>query len=95
MKLSYEEVLHIARLSRLGLDDKEVERLSKQLSNILGQFEVLQNVDTEGVPATAQSVDLKTVLHPDKIEPSLIMEQVLQNAPKSDDGFIRVRPVLE
>jgi len=95
MKLTREEVLHIARLARLGVSDEEVDRLSQQLSNIMGHFEVLQKVDTEGVPPTAQSVDLKSVMQSDEVEPSLSAEQVLKNAPVSDDGFIRIRPVLE
>ena len=95
MKLTREEVLHIARLSRLGVSDEEVDHLSQQLSNILGHFEELQKVDTEDVLPTAQSVDQKSVMQPDEVEPSLSPEQVLKNAPVSDDGFIRIRPVLE
>lgn len=95
MELIREEVLHIARLSRLGVSDKEVDRLSRQLSDILGHFEALQKVNTEGVPPTAQSVDLKNVMQPDEVQPSLTPEHVLQNAPLTDDGFIRIRPVLE
>jgi len=95
MKLTRQEVLHIARLARLGVSEEEVDRLSRQLSDILGHFEVLQQVDTEGVPPTAQSVDLKNVMQPDEEGPCLTPQQVLRNAPMTDDGFIRIRPVLE
>ncbi len=95
MKLSREEVLHIARLARLGLSPDEVGSLSRQLSDILGQFEVLQQVDTKDVPPTAQSIALKNVMQPDEVTPSLTPEQVLSNAPQEDGGFIRIRPVLE
>ena len=95
MKLSRKDVLHIARLARLGLNQDEVTKLSLQLSDILGQFEILQKVDTESVPPTTQSIDLKNVMRPDEVSPSLEAEEVLKNAPQVEDGFIRVRPVLE
>jgi len=95
MKLSREEVLHIARLARLGLTDAEVNKLSQQLSKILESFEVLQQVDTSGVPPTAQPNTLQNVLKEDKIKPSLSQGEVLANAPYRDNEFFRVRAVLE
>ena len=58
MKLSREEVLHIALLARLGLTEAEVDRLREQLSNILENFEVLQQVDTSNVPPTDNAARL-------------------------------------
>jgi aspartyl-tRNA(Asn)/glutamyl-tRNA(Gln) amidotransferase subunit C len=95
MKLSRKDVLHIARLARLGLNQDEVTKLSLQLSDILGQFEILQKVDTESVPPTTQSIDLKNVMRTDEVSPSLETKEVLKNAPQAEDGLIRVRPVLE
>ncbi len=95
MKLSLEEVLHIARLARLDLTEAEIARYSEQLSDLLEHFEVLQQVDTEGVPPTAQSVELRSIMRDDKVEPSLPPEDVLANAPRREDFFFRVRPVLE
>jgi aspartyl-tRNA(Asn)/glutamyl-tRNA(Gln) amidotransferase subunit C len=95
MKLSREEVLHIARLARLGLTETEVNRLSEQLSNILENFEILQQVDTNGVPPTAQPNTLQNVLKEDETKPSLPQNEVLANAPQRDGDFFRVRAVLE
>ncbi len=95
MKLSRDEVLHIALLARLGLTETEVDRLSEQLSNILESFEVLQQVDTSGVPPTAQSIALQNVVSDDKVAPSLPQSQVLANAPQEEENFFKVRPVLE
>jgi len=95
MKLSREEVLHIARLARLGASEADVDRFSEQLSNILENFEVLQEVDTSGVPPTAQSVNLQNVLSADEVAPSLPPDQVLANAPRKEGNFFRVRAVLE
>ena len=95
MKLSREEVLHIARLARLGLTETEVDRLSEQLSNILENFEVLQQVDTSGVAPTAQSIALQNVTKDDEVAASLPQPQVLANAPRRDGDYFRVRAVLE
>lgn len=95
MKLSREEVLHIARLARVALTEAEVTRMSEQLSNLLEHFEVLQKVDTEGVPPTAQSVALQSVMREDAVAPSLQAEDVLANAPRREGDCFRVRAVLE
>jgi aspartyl-tRNA(Asn)/glutamyl-tRNA(Gln) amidotransferase subunit C len=95
MKLSREEVLHIARLARVALTEEEITRMSEQLSNLLENFEVLQRVDTEGVPPTAQSVTLQSVMRQDEVTPSLPPEDILANAPRREGDYFRVRPVLE
>ena len=95
MKLSRDEVLHIALLARLGLTETEVDKLSEQLSNILENFEVLQQVDTSGIPPTAQAIALQNVMREDKEAASLPPDQVLANAPQREGDFLKVRAVLE
>ena len=95
MKLSREEVLHIALLARLGLTETEVEKFREQLSNILENFEILQQVDTSGVPPTAQSIALQNVLSDDEVASSLPQSQVLANAPQREENFFKVRAVQE
>ncbi len=95
MKLGQEQVLHIARLARLGLTTDEVERMSEQLSNILENFEILNKVDTTGVPPTAQPNALTNVLKDDVVQPSLPQDEVLANAPQRDGDYFKVKIVLE
>jgi len=95
MKLSREEVLHIALLARLGLTESEVDKFTEQLSNILENFEILQQVDTSDVPPTAHTVTLNNVVRDDEVADSLPQAQVLANAPRKEGEFFRVRPVLE
>jgi aspartyl-tRNA(Asn)/glutamyl-tRNA(Gln) amidotransferase subunit C len=95
MKLTRDEVLHIARLARLGVDDTDVEKFQEQLSDILENFEVLEQVDTADIPPTAQSIPLENVTRDDKIEPSYPPEEVLANAPHREGDHFRVRAVLE
>lgn len=95
MKLSREEVLHIARLARLGLTEEDVDKFGEQLSNILENFEILQQVDTKDVPPTAQSITLQNVMRDDEVTPSLPPEDILANAPRREGECFRVRAVLE
>ncbi len=95
MKITHEEVHRVALLARVGLTEPEVDTMSRQLSNILENFEVLKQVDTTGVPPTAQPIARHNVMREDKVEVSLEPGEVLANAPQKEEDFIRVRAVLD
>jgi aspartyl-tRNA(Asn)/glutamyl-tRNA(Gln) amidotransferase subunit C len=95
MKLSREEVLHIAALAKVGVTEADVEKFQEQLSNILENFSALQKLDTAGVPPTAQSIALQNVIKCDEIKASLSQEDVLANAPQREGDFFKVKIVLE
>jgi aspartyl-tRNA(Asn)/glutamyl-tRNA(Gln) amidotransferase subunit C len=94
MALSREEVLHVAALCRVHLTEEELDRLQRQLSDILAQFELLQGLNTEGVPATGH-LSLSTVMRPDTPSAPFPRDDVLANAPDRQDEFFRVLAVLE
>ncbi|HEY7268777.1 MAG TPA: Asp-tRNA(Asn)/Glu-tRNA(Gln) amidotransferase subunit GatC [Dehalococcoidia bacterium] len=95
MPLSRDEVLHVAKLARVGLTDADVEKFQQQLSDILDHFEVLKQLDTEDVPPTMHTLALEGVTRTDQPGASLSPAEVLVNAPNSEDGYLRVRAVLE
>ncbi len=95
MALSRDEVLHIAKLARVGVTDADVERLSAQLSGILDHFETLQELDTDGVEPTSYPLPLLNVMRDDHSRPGLPRDAVLQNAPRQNEGFFQVNAVLE
>jgi len=95
MKLSREEVLHIARLARMGITDDEVDKLREQLSDILDNFEVLQQVNTEDVIPTAQSIALNNVVRDDTISDSFSPDDILFNAPRREQDYFKIHAVLE
>jgi aspartyl-tRNA(Asn)/glutamyl-tRNA(Gln) amidotransferase subunit C len=94
-KLSLEEVDHVAMLARLGLEPEERERMREQLSSILEHISLLQSVDTSAIPPTAQVITLQNQMRPDEVGESLDREDVLSNAPDSEDAMFKVRAVLE
>ena len=66
MPLTMEEIQHIATICRIGATDEELELMREQLSHILDLFQVLEELDTEAVPATGHSASLETVLRADE-----------------------------
>jgi len=96
LSLSRDQVEHIARLARVGLSDDDIAKFSEQLSEILGYFERLRQVDTEGVPPTAHTLPLHNVWREtDQPEPPLDKEDVLANAPVREGDYFRVKLILE
>ena len=95
LPISRQEVQHIAKLARVGLSEADIARFQEQLSSILDYFEILGQVDTEGVPPTAHTLPLQNVMRPDEASPSLAKEEVLTNAPLREGDHFRVRVILE
>ena len=94
-RLSADEVRQIAALARISMNDEEVEIMRGQMVNILNNIDVLNNVDTAGVEPTGHSVDVRSAMREDEPTESLRRDDVLLNAPSSEDSFIRVRSVLD
>ena len=96
MKLSREDVLHISALCRMKLSDEEVEKFRNQISDILDNFEILQQVDTTDIPPTTYPILLSNVTREDEVATSSYPQSdILANAPRQEDGQFRVRAVLE
>jgi aspartyl-tRNA(Asn)/glutamyl-tRNA(Gln) amidotransferase subunit C len=95
MQLDRETVEHIALLARLGLTEEEKTRLQEQLSSVLGHISVLEEVDTDAIPPTAQVIELQNILRDDVAGEPLPVEAVLRNAPRSEGNFIKVNAVLD
>jgi aspartyl-tRNA(Asn)/glutamyl-tRNA(Gln) amidotransferase subunit C len=85
-----EQVLHVARLARLELDDAEVERMAAELSGILEHIERIGELDLDHVEPTSHVVALENVLRPDVPRPSLPRERALEGAPDTGELGFRV-----
>jgi aspartyl-tRNA(Asn)/glutamyl-tRNA(Gln) amidotransferase subunit C len=95
MKLTLEQVRHVAELARLGLGDDELEALAGELSTILEYIDQLEQLDTAAIAPTAQVGELVDVMRDDEGRPSLDPEEALRNAPSRDNGYFRVRAMQE
>jgi len=95
VRLTVDEVRHVAELAKLRLTEAEMEAFAGQLSAILEYAERLQEVDTSSVPPTPYILPLTNVMREDEPEASLSNAAALANAPDHADGFFRVRAVFE
>jgi aspartyl-tRNA(Asn)/glutamyl-tRNA(Gln) amidotransferase subunit C len=83
-----DQVLHVARLARLRLDEEELARMSRELSSVLDHIEKISELDLSGVEPTSHVVELENVLRADEPRPSWPRELVLESAPETAaDGF--------
>jgi aspartyl-tRNA(Asn)/glutamyl-tRNA(Gln) amidotransferase subunit C len=95
MKISKEEIEHIASLARLYLSEREKELFGLQLSSILDYMEKLNELDTLDVEPTSHVLPLSNVMHDDIPRPSIPREDALLNAPDHTDKFFRVPKIIE
>jgi aspartyl-tRNA(Asn)/glutamyl-tRNA(Gln) amidotransferase subunit C len=84
--LDREQVLHVARLAKLELDEAEVQRMSAELSKVLDHVERIRELDLESVAPTSHVVDVSSVLRPDEPVACLPRELVLEAAPEPVAG---------
>lgn len=92
--LTREEVLEIALLARLHLDDDEVDRLQGELSSILEHMEALRAVETDVEPMT-HAVPMALRLRPDEVEPSLPVEEAVGQAPDRAGDLFQVPHIIK
>jgi aspartyl-tRNA(Asn)/glutamyl-tRNA(Gln) amidotransferase subunit C len=95
MALERKDVEHVAHLARLALSEEELVRLHRQLDNILGYVEKLNQADTSGVEPLAHAAGAGNVFREDEVKPSLDRSAALAQAPDSDGWFFRVPRIIE
>ena len=95
MSITLDEVRHVARLTRLRLDDGEVVELQGELNALLGHFLDLRDVDTSGIEPASHAVAVQNVWAEDAARPSLPREAALRNAPASRAGLFVVPMIIE
>ena len=94
MKISKDEVLHVARLARLDINDADIDRFAGQIGSILDYVDTLKQVDTTGVTATSHAISLTNAFREDIERPHLSQDASLSNAPEKDDGAFVVPKVI-
>lgn len=94
MRLSIDEVEHIAELARLNLSEDEKHKFAGQLSDILDYAARLDSLDTSHIPPTASVLDTTLRLREDEVQPGLSRDQALQNAPETQENQFKVPPVF-
>lgn len=94
MKITKDEVLYVADLARLDLDDEMIDKFAGQIGTILDYVDKLNEVDTEGVRPTSHAISLTNAFREDEQIDHLEREEVLANAPEKEDGNFVVPKVV-
>ncbi len=95
MKITREEVDHVALLARLKFNEAEKERFTSQLNSILEYMEKLGELNTGRVEPTYHAVSQTNVFREDVARACLPQEVTLSNAPDSEGGLFRVPKIIE
>lgn len=95
MSIDRETVDHVARLARLALSEAERDSLREQLSAILEHINLISEADTSQVAASANILPMTNVMAADTARPSCAPDTLLANAPSREDGYFRVRAVMD
>jgi len=92
--LSPQDVAGLARLARIDLTEAELEHLAPQLDVILESVAHVSDVAADDIPPTSHPLPLTNVFRPDVVRPSLPLEDVLAQAPASEQDRFRVPRIL-
>ncbi|MGT2866032.1 Asp-tRNA(Asn)/Glu-tRNA(Gln) amidotransferase subunit GatC [Streptococcus fryi] len=95
MKISEEEVSHVARLSKLVCSAEETVAFATSLTKIVDMVELLNEVDTTGVPVTTTMADRKNVMREDIVQAGHDKEELFRNVPEREGDFIKVPAILD
>lgn len=94
MKITKKEVIHVADLSRLDLDEDSIDKFAGQIANILEYVDKLGHADTERIPPTSHAIFLSNAFREDEEKPHLDRDRAIANAPEKEDGNFMVPRVI-
>lgn len=94
-RISREQVLHVANLARLALQEDEVGMMTEQLDTVLEYAQSLESLDTEGIEPTSQPLPVPTPWREDVAEAPISPDAALANAPERHDTSFVVPKILE
>ena len=95
--LTKQEVKHIAKLAKLDISEKEVEKFKRQLSNVINYVGELNEVDTKNTEPTSQTTGLLDIKREDVIDQKdfLNVDEALSGTDKTHNGYFKVSAILE
>ncbi len=95
MSVTRDDVRKVARLSRIAVSEEQLDEMAGELNGILGWIDQLNEVDVSGVEPLTSVVETRLPMRDDVVTDGNIQDQVLANAPRSEDGFFVVPKSVE
>jgi len=94
MKITKEDVVHVANLARLELSEESIDKFAGQIGEILDHVDSLKRVDTQGVPATSHAISLTNAFREDDMAGPADRDRCMANAPESEEGSFVVPKII-
>jgi len=94
MKNTKDEVVHVANLARLDMDEASIDKVADQIGHILEYVDTLNKLDTGDVEPTSNALSLTNVFREDETKEHMDNETALSNAPEREDGFFVVPKII-
>ena len=95
MAITEEQVKHVAKLSKLSFSEEELADFTNQLGKIIDMVELLEEVDTTGVPFTSNVNESINVMREDVATPGMDRKELMRNVPESENGYIKVPAIMD
>ncbi|MGI6150829.1 MAG: Asp-tRNA(Asn)/Glu-tRNA(Gln) amidotransferase subunit GatC [Christensenellales bacterium] len=95
MKITKEQVLHVASLSNLSFSEEETERLASEMSGMIAFADKLKGLNVDGVPPTTHAVPIQNVFREDGVLPSFERSVLINIAPRHDETSVLVPRVVD
>ncbi len=94
MKVSREEILHIANLAQLELEEQEIEKYQSNLQDILDFANIVNNAPVENLDITIGANEMKNVFRKDEVKIFKNIDGLLKNAPEQEQHMFKIPKVL-
>ena len=93
-KITKDEVIKVAQLARLELNENEINNHAKQLEKILEYIKQLEKIDTDNIPCTTRAIEVINVLRKDKNKSNDCTEELLELGPSREDKYFKVPKII-
>jgi aspartyl-tRNA(Asn)/glutamyl-tRNA(Gln) amidotransferase subunit C len=94
MKITKDEIRHVANLARLNMDEGNLDRFADQIGKILDYVDTLDQVDTQGIEPTSHAISLTNAFREDVLTGHIDRDAALTNAPEKEDGYFIVPKIV-
>lgn len=95
MQITPDLIKYLESLARITLSESEEEKVGKELQDILTYIDTLNELDTTDVEAMSHSFPITNVLRKDEVKPSMNPDEIVANAPESQDGAFVVPKTVD
>ena len=95
MQITPDLIKYLEKLARITLTEDKEKKVGNELQDILTYIDMLNELDTEGVEAMSHCFPVTNVMREDEVQPSMSADEIVANAPESQDGCFVVPKTVD